>query len=588
MKTLDEPQAAMVLIGFADALSAPEVLWSLVDSGFRVVTFARNGTKPAIRKSRWVEVKYITDPGESVDNALRDLEGLLQLLGMPVLMGLDDASLWLIRELTARLPLRAAGPTGGQADIVIDKRLQLRAAKAAGFLVPETVEIESGAEVSTLPFFPAFVKPALAARPIDGCLGRGRADRIACPEEVAEFATKFYPCEPMLAQPVINGSGEGLFGLAVEDGVICWSGHRRIRMMNPAGSGASACVGVRPDPAICAVAERFLKRINWRGIFMIELLRDKEDRLWFIELNGRPWGSMALARRNGFEYPSWAVRYALDSRFRPQSPPLTESPVCRHLGREILHLGFVWRATKGDPGWPRRMEALREVMRLGGNESWYNYNKQDQKVFWAETWQTVAQYLHPRPRKARKKARLIFRVFNRLQGYIVRRRQEVIRARGEVPRLLSECKVVLFLCYGNINRSALAEQHLKQLLGPEAQVLSCGFHTPDCRPLDPKMRSLSGEFGIFFESWSSRTINRKLIARADFIFAMESAHLVRLFSEYPETRGRAFLLSTVTKPGTIPLEVRDPFRGTSEAYRRCIQEVTYATTIMSEALKNGV
>ena len=34
---------------------------------------------------------------------------------------------------------------------------------------------------------------------------------------------------------------------------------------------------------------------------------------WFVELNGRPWGSMALARRQGLEYPAWQVTLALDA-----------------------------------------------------------------------------------------------------------------------------------------------------------------------------------------------------------------------------------------------------------------------------------
>ena len=41
------------------------------------------------------------------------------------------------------------------------------------------------------------------------------------------------------------------------------------------------------------------------------LLRDGEGTAWFMELNGRAWGSMALARRLGHEYPRWAVQAAL-------------------------------------------------------------------------------------------------------------------------------------------------------------------------------------------------------------------------------------------------------------------------------------
>jgi protein-tyrosine-phosphatase len=90
--------------------------------------------------------------------------------------------------------------------------------------------------------------------------------------------------------------------------------------------------------------------------------------------------------------------------------------------------------------------------------------------------------------------------------------------------------------------------------------------------------------GIPFDEWSSRTISHELVANADLIFAMEAAHLVRLRSEYPEARGRSFLLSCVTEPKTIPLEIRDPHKRSPAIYQRCIQEVTYATTVIAERL----
>ena len=58
-----------------------------------------------------------------------------------------------------------------------------------------------------------------------------------------------------------------------------------------------------------------LSHTQWRGMFMLEFLRAKDGTAWFMELNGRPWGSMALARRSGLEYPAWALRQLNDSRF---------------------------------------------------------------------------------------------------------------------------------------------------------------------------------------------------------------------------------------------------------------------------------
>ena len=38
-----------LLVGFAEALAAPESIWSLADAGFRLTAFSRRGTRPPIR-----------------------------------------------------------------------------------------------------------------------------------------------------------------------------------------------------------------------------------------------------------------------------------------------------------------------------------------------------------------------------------------------------------------------------------------------------------------------------------------------------------------------------------------------------------
>ena len=96
---------------------------------------------------------------------------------------------------------------------------------------------------------------------------------------------------------------------------------------------------------------------------MLEFLRDADGKPWFMELNGRAWGSMALARRRGFEYPAWTVQATLDPGFEPgcrRDPPEIR---CRNLGLELVHLMFVARGPQsGAPmAWPRLGRAVRDV-----------------------------------------------------------------------------------------------------------------------------------------------------------------------------------------------------------------------------------
>ena len=132
---------------------------------------------------------------------------------------------------------------------------------------------------------------------------------------------------------------------------------------------------------------------GWRGPFMIELLRGADGTPWFMELNGRLWGSLALARRGGLEYPAWAVTQALDPAF--QAPDITPAPgrVLRHLGRDLAHLAFVLRGPKSAfhrTGWPRFWPALTRVLRPGRRLDFYNTGPQDRWYFVHDAWAILA------------------------------------------------------------------------------------------------------------------------------------------------------------------------------------------------------
>ena len=129
---------------------------------------------------------------------------------------------------------------------------------------------------------------------------------------------------------------------------------------------------------------------------MIEMLRDKVGKLWFMEFNGRAWGSMALARHLGFEYPAWAVRLALDPDALPEISPLSNSiPLCRHLGRELLHLLFVARGSrsKAMKDWPSIWTSLSQVCRIGRHDCWHNWRRNDPQVFISDCFGTIASQI---------------------------------------------------------------------------------------------------------------------------------------------------------------------------------------------------
>ncbi len=389
---LNGSSPAPVLICFAHALAAPEAAASLLAAGLPVVAAAQHGTHPALRRDRRVRVVEIASHLDDAEAAASALATLARSCGAAALMPLDDASVWLCDRIADGLGLTVVGPTGEQAALALDKRLQVRAARAAGLDVPPTRICATPAELLAVDDLPVVVKPALAiARRHDGRLVRGGVRVCAATEELR--ATAVALDEPVLVQPWVHGTGEGLFGIVSGGEVVHWSAHRRLRMVNPAGSGSSACVSIASDPALVAAGTRMMRAVGWNGLFMLEFLRDADGKAWFMEINGRAWGSLALARRQGLEYPAWAAREALGLGGPPG--PLAGAPaervVCRHLGREIVHLLSVLRGPRSAAltGWPSRWSTLRAVVSVHRGERWYNWSPRRPGVFVQDTLQTV-------------------------------------------------------------------------------------------------------------------------------------------------------------------------------------------------------
>lgn len=368
-----------VLIGFADAVAAIESSWSLLEAGFEVSAFGRAGTRPPLRRSSSIELHSITPPESDLGRAVADLRSLIEQLRPDGVMPLDDVALWLCRDACEGGDVELVGPSGPQADLALDKRLQVVAAAAAGFAVPPTSFLDPPRERAELEF-PLLVRPAVAARERAGGLASVAGANVCASQAELEQALAAAGGEeavPMMAQPQLRGVSEGVFGLATPEGVRAWSAHRRVRMVNPAGSGSSACESIPLEDSLRERAERLVGGAEWSGLFMVELLRDEAGTPWFIELNGRAWGSMALARAANLEYPAWAAELALGLRRDglPLSGP-AGGRRARHLGREIVHVLTVMRGSHSAAApWPSRSRTVRDVLSWRRGDRPYNWRR---------------------------------------------------------------------------------------------------------------------------------------------------------------------------------------------------------------------
>jgi hypothetical protein len=390
----------LALIGFAEALSAPEAAWSLTDAGFEVIAYARRGKHSAARHSRLLTISEITAPEQNFEAAVSDLSRIMREIdaqhgdAQRLLLPLDDASVLLTNAVyRTDSAWQLAGPRESYAELALNKFRQIELARRAGFEVPESWPVTGGFRP---PAFPIILKAGASSFLKDGKLRKNPMWICSDAAELEQALAKWDGQTPLLAQRFVRGVGEGVFGIATPEGVRAWSAHRRLRMMNPHGSGSSACISQPVDASAREKVEAFLSLSGWQGLFMVELLRDRTGKIWFVELNGRPWGSTALSRRQRLEYPAWQARLALGEAPAGEARPDPVSGiVCRNLGREFMHLLFLIRGpqSRALQGWPSFWKSMREIVRFSRKDRFYNWRPSDPMVFFADCFYTVMDHV---------------------------------------------------------------------------------------------------------------------------------------------------------------------------------------------------
>lgn len=368
-------ESATIGVLFGEALAAPEAVWSLRAAGHQVQVISRIGSSPPASRIREVETLQVCAPEQSLSGCRRDLGRVVRDFGIDLLMPLDDVGVLVTggSEFGAHL----VGPRNERARLALDKVLQIEAARQVGLPVPRTESITTPADFRWAGPFPVVVKPADAVTVIDDRVCKGPTRVCADQGELDDAVSSLPHGYRYLVQELLHGEGRGVFGLSKGGRVVHMSGHRRVRMMNPLGSGSSACAPVGVAEEVAHRCERFVEQLDWSGMFMVELLLVADGRHWFMELNGRPWGSLALARRRGFEYPAWAVLLDAEPEYVPQVSELSDVRLCRNLAYEILHLFFVLRGprTRSDIEWPTFWATLISLVRIGRGHRWYNWNR---------------------------------------------------------------------------------------------------------------------------------------------------------------------------------------------------------------------
>lgn len=130
---------------------------------------------------------------------------------------------------------------------------------------------------------------------------------------------------------------------------------------------------------------------------------------------------------------------------------------------------------------------------------------------------------------------------------------------------------IVFVCTGNICRSAMAEhllRHWSAERGLDLDVSSCGVAAESWYEMPAAARRLLSAEGVTAFTHKARLATRGALRGADLILVMERAHADHLTEQFPEFTARIRLLRE--HAGFGDADVADPMGRPEEAFARCL------------------
>lgn len=364
----------------------------------------------------------------------------------------------------------------------------------------------------------------------------------------------------VVVQKNFNGVGVGLEILANKGQVLCYFQHMRIHEPRE-GGGSSYRKSVKVNNEILDAGKKIIKELEYTGVAMIEFKMNTASQEWvLIEINGRFWGSLPLAVSAGVDFPYYLYRMIVyGDRFFPNEYRV-------NVYSRNLTLDFNWYIASLRTGklkintilsdmnniirFREKSDAFTLDDPLPGIHEVKNlckltYNKINHriKVLFAKTF--------------------IFDIYKKKLAYKLRKKIKL-------------SKKVMFVCKGNICRSAFAEIYFNNKM-PEIKTVSCGYYHKANRSSPKHAVEAAALLNIDLSNHKSKLITENLIQSVDLIITFDKDNITSICALSPDAKNKIYPLRCM---------VNDEFLYINDPYNKSLDFFTNTFGIIGSALDN--
>ena len=567
-----------VLVLDADQASSLAIVRSLARRGLRIHV-ASTGQDAIARRSRHVAACWeYPDPLASAPAFLDWMQSHLASNAYDLVIPVTERTVIPLAQERHRFAPRLIAVADADAlAAVVDKQRTVALAQSLGILVPRAESVADLSEATAAAArigYPVVVKPARSVGSRDGQRVQLTVSYAFDARELANQAESALRFGPVLLQEYFAGDGVGIELIADQGEPRYLFQHRRLHEVPLTGGGSSLRISETPDPVLAEAATRLMRALRWHGVAMVEFKRNPANGDYrLMEINGRFWGSLPLAVAAGADFPGMLHALMTRGDIGP-CPAARPGTVARQLARDIDWFEHVMRrhAPERLVHYPSTGQVLRDCLLMLSPRHHFDVQS------WRDPWPGLVDL-----------GRIVGRQWQRATGRVAERRRCRQAQRHSLALMAQVAKSpplprprqVLFLCYGNINRSALAHAHAAQRAHPGVTTASAGSHREGGRPADPVMQQVAHTLGVDLANWSSQRLTAAQVQHADLILAMEVAHLDRLEQEFPGSRTKAALLDPTD---AADLDIPDPYGRPRPVYEQVAARVRTAVDRWCEAL----
>ncbi len=140
--------------------------------------------------------------------------------------------------------------------------------------------------------------------------------------------------------------------------------------------------------------------------------------------------------------------------------------------------------------------------------------------------------------------------------------------------------MVLFVCYGNICRSPLAE-HAARAVAQDIESSSAGFHSKEGRRSPDNMVRAAASLGCDLAPHVSSSMTEETVRDADLIVLMDWRNYDLMRAQFPAALNKTVFLGLFLDPPLM--EIADPFDMTADAMAKVALQIKAAVgNLMSE------